>query len=819
MNSTSVLQSSDATSKISGRVEEQRIGDRGSKKRSSLNRTAEHPIVDITNLEYRAYRHKLVEATLRKRYDDSQPPGDVVLNSLHLNPADSVIGVRLNDRYDHSLFDFVEEYYDVAGAKNRRNVLECPRPIDHFLSKAVRRPRTTEKETETILDKSIEPRALEDDGNHFLKNDNGNFAKSSGTDNNGNPCVPSLPRSISLEANVVPTIARSDLNSKLQVPRRETEIPPRNCVARPGCDVVKDDCWPEFAASGAKKESSWRRDNLERPASAGTVSETSPKGCASAVEKKGVTKSAGRPKTTATGRWRDFKGNNLDDYPARGSSSSGKRRRCADAEKSNLISASSSEIVSVCSDSSGKRRRRDETSRRWRESSISRASSRPPWMSGNLRGISFNRKYGNSNISRDPAKSTRPSTTTSNKESDVSRNPVGRRAASFIASREKEFVGAPSIEQRLTTSPACQRRDKLKDVEGAKRAERNEERKRTWGTPDSTITRDNVAFLSQSRARTSRVRPDVTSAAASLGTARTTKEPRLTSRCGARREPGNTSPDAGRDRRGKEGEGRSAKLNRGGRRRLRSAENPSKGASLSPKIELSAEVLSPADGTDKSAIPDGERPGRVIIRMDPRRDVAEDEAADGAPVPSAKPEDIKSNNVNVNDVARTKVAKIMRNRPTNNNLPDESEKSGVSSRPPGRRMRDANSGTKGGLNGAKLNARSNSAVEMRRDESSKVESEWDLVGKVASDELQLPRRDSKMDLVMNSGLKRYIKMVKQSLQDEDEDNKEDAVSLASLSLSDAILSEPKTSLSLEETRELQNVLNKIERNPELLGKK
>ncbi|KMQ94807.1 microtubule-associated protein futsch-like protein [Lasius niger] len=866
MNSTSALQSSDATSKISDRVEEQqRTGDRGSKKRSSLNRPGEHPFIDISNLDYKAYRHKLVEATLRKRYDDSQPPGDVVLNSLHLNSADSVIGVRLNDRYDHSLFDFVEEYYDVAEATSRRN-LQRPRPMDHFLSKGARRPRTTEKETETIPDESIEygSRAREDDGNFFpSENDNDNLAKLPGMDNNGNPCVHSLSRNISLEDNVVSAIARSDLNSKLQIPRRETEIPrSRDCVekARPGRDVENDDC-PRFADSG-RKESSVER----RPASVGNASETSsPKGCALSravtlpVGQKRATKSPRRPKTTATSRSRDFK-ENLEDHPAviRGFPSSSKHSR-AEAEKANFISASSSEIVSVCSDSSSKRRRNvDETSRRSRESSISRASSRPPWLSGNLHGTSFNRKYGN--ITKEyPAKSTtRPTTTTTtresglsrrfvvssredrrSKESDVSRNPPRRRAASFIAPREKEFIDGASIEQRLTTSPGRQPRDKLKDVGrgGGGRLESNE-RERTWKAPDSTgegisaITRDNVT---SARARAS-------VAASALVTTRTTKEPRLTSGdAGAdRRKRENTSPDAGRDRREEE---RSAKFNRGGRRRLRSAENPCKGASLSPKIELSAEVLSPADDTDKSAIPDGEKPllpERVITRIDPRGDVAKDESADEAR-PARNTEatttgkDIKSNNIN--GVARSKVPKIMQSLGTNggepasaNNLP-ESDKSGVSStsQDPARRTRDANSGTKGGLNGAKLNTRSNSATdEMRRDETSSKTSktefeilrERDILGKVDPDaeELLLPRRDSKMDLVMNSGLKRYIKMLKQSLLKDDDDNKEDAVSLVSLSLSDVILSEPKAPLSPEETRELQSVLNKIERNPELLCK-
>lgn len=874
MNSTSVLQSSDGTSKISSRIEGQ-IGDRESKKRSSLNRMprpsllAKYPIIDISNLDYKTYRHKLIEATLKKQYDDSQPPGDVVLNSLHLNPADSVIGVRLNDRYDHSLFDFVEEYYDTAEAT--RNV-EHLHPMDHFLSKGATRPRTIEKETETIPDKSPEYRPCEDDRNYFPENDNSNFAQLPGMDNNGNPYVTrSLSRSIS-EDNVS-TIARSDLNSKLS--RRET-IPPRSREradkARLGGSMESNNS-PRFADPDTRKESSWMKD---RPASAGNAS-LPPKDCALSravtlpVRQKRATESP-RPETS---RWRDSK-KNLEDYPAVAGFSSPNKHH-AQAGKSNFLSASSSEVASLCSDSSSKRRC-DKMSHRSRESSISPrscASSRPPWLSTNFRGTSFNRKYGN--ITRDPAKYTRPATSTResglsrrpvvssrqdrSKESDASRNPgsLRRRAASFIASREKEFIGT-SIEKRrehLTTSPRCQR-DKLKDVGSAARVESNE-RERTLKTPDSTgkgisaIPRDNVAssLLSGARTRvypTSRVAVASAPAPASVAASptRATMEPRLTSRRdeGARKERGSAlpgcskSPSVARDE-----WKRSAKLNRGERRRLRSAENPSKSTSLSPKIELSAEVLNPADDTDKSAIPDGEKlADQVITRIDPRGNVKTASESAGtrlvSNIEAAAGKDRKSGNVN--GAVRSKVPKIMQNLPADaladaNNL-SKSDKSSVStSHPAGR---DANSEAKSGLNGAKLNSRSNDTVDkMKCDGSSISKASWvlresgtvddeaetcerDIVKRVNPDEeLQLPRRDSKMDLVMNSGLKKYIKMVKQTLQNDDIDNnKEDVISLASLSLSDAILSEQKTSLSPEETQELQNVLNKIEKNPELLHK-
>lgn len=108
---------------------------------------AELPIVDISAFDYDAYRFKLVEAALRRQYDDYQPPGDVVFNSIHLNDNDSTVAVRLNDRYDHSLFDFVEEYYDATKAMSKKET-EYLHPLDHFLIKGTQKPETAERETE-----------------------------------------------------------------------------------------------------------------------------------------------------------------------------------------------------------------------------------------------------------------------------------------------------------------------------------------------------------------------------------------------------------------------------------------------------------------------------------------------------------------------------------------------------------------------------------------------------------------------------------------------------------------------------------------------
>lgn len=845
-----------------------KIGDRGSKTRKSplLDRPSSHPpsdsrhpIIDISSVDYKAYRHRLIEATLKKQYDDFQPPGDVVLNSLHLNSADSVIGVRLNDRYDHSLFDFVEEYYDISEATSRRNV-ERPHPLDHFLSKGARRPRTSEKETETIPDDDVD---CENGRNHLPENDS-NPPKLSDMDDNGNRVPPDDP---------VFTIGTSDREPRSGVPI-STRSRKRADKATPGCDV-EDDC-PRFAGPSTRKES-WTRN--DRPASAGSTSKgLSLLQAAASSEKREAT---GSPRPgSSTGRSREFKKKLADYPPSTVLPLSGKRRAEGEAnERSNFISVSSSEIASIRSDSG--KRRDDEVSCRSRESSISprsRALSRPPWLSGN-RGTSFNRKYGGNITEISTTGIARPTSARGSgpqwqksavssrghsKESPTAstcRNPAlsGRRAASFVASRGKEFIGTTTGEN-LAMRPRSQRNES-KDVGSiAAELQDNEEQQtlKTSKITDSpsgertsvsraaipTSSPDNAAlsFLSppartliRPRRRSPRAAFSADAPAAASETS-ATKEPGLiTIRSGADGagggsasgnnagdpRPGPESPSA-RDRRENP-----AKLNRGGRRRLRSAENPTKGASLSPQIELSAEVLNPADDTDKSAIPDGEILAGLTSRIDPRANTGAVERSAGiraedARAAAATGNDVKSNSAD-GVVARSRVPKIIRNlrtRPASaNNLP-RSRGPAAASHPA---RWDANSETKSGLNDTRLNTRSNGAEDgMRYDESSpreyanvEVAKKGDIAGRGADEDLQLPRHDSKVGLAMNSALKRYIRMLKHGIQ-----NHKDGVALASLSLSDAvsILSEQRTPLSPEETQELQAVLDKIERNPELLCK-
>ncbi|KYM93760.1 Fibrillin-3 [Cyphomyrmex costatus] len=879
INSAATLRSNSGISRSSSRrgTDRGRIGDRGSKtqtrrpspERPSFFADSRHPIIDISDLDYKAYRYKLIEAILRKQYDDYQPPGDVVLNSLHLNcsdSADSAIGIRLNDRYDHSLFDFVEEYYDVADATIGRKNVERLHPLGHFLSKGTRKLWTSEKETETISDNGID---RENSGNHLpTGNVDGNPPKLFGMDDNGNPCIRA-----SLEE--VPEITTSDRDSKsgVSISRKTIATRSRECAdkAALGHDA-EDDC-PQFADSSGRKESSATRDG--RPAGAGNPWNilTFPRAATSLDERRKATGSP-RPGTSA-GRSRESE-KKLEAYPALTVFPlSGKRRadREAAGGRSNLISVSSSEIASIPSESS--RRREDETSCRSRESSISprnrggAPSSRPPWMSGN-RSTSFNRKYGG-NITEISAaaraagptsargsgppgqKSTVPSGRRSMESSttSTSRNPaLSRRAASFVAPREREFTGMTTERQRgenFTT----RLRSKSKDVGSVVTLEDNEE-ERTSKTTDprppgekmsaggaaaiSTMP-DNAAssFLS-SATRTPLGRPRKRSGTSAFfanapatesETWSPTKEPELiTSRSGitddvaARGRPrsGNNAPTRPLDPESPsvvDGRENRTKLNRGeGRRlrRLRSAENPSKGAPLSPQIELSAEVLSPADDTDKSAIPDSEKFTGLTSRIDSRENAGAARRSGEIRARRTRTENSVKSNVGSSDVARSRVPKITRNpraRPAAS-MNDLSGKKRGSVADVATAPRDANSETRSGLNGVKLNPRSNGTADDEMGHADESPRERD-------EELRLPRHDSKIGLAMNFALKRYIKMLKEGLRDHGD---EDGVALASLSLSDAvsILSEQRTPLSPEEIQELQAVLDRIERNPELLCK-
>ena len=109
---------------------------------------AQLSIIDISAYDYDAYRHKLIETTLKRQYGNRQAPGNVVLNSIHLNSIGSQTGIQLSEKYSHSLFDFIEEYYDATKSLSKKEK-EYLHPLDHFLTKGVDKPETTSRGTET----------------------------------------------------------------------------------------------------------------------------------------------------------------------------------------------------------------------------------------------------------------------------------------------------------------------------------------------------------------------------------------------------------------------------------------------------------------------------------------------------------------------------------------------------------------------------------------------------------------------------------------------------------------------------------------------
>lgn len=115
---------------------------------SFLETNAQLPIIDISAFDYDSYRHKLIEASLKRQYGDRQAPGNVVLNSIHLNSISSQSAIQLSEKYSHSLFEFIEEYYDATKPLSKPET-EYLHPLDHFLVKGIARPRTADRGTET----------------------------------------------------------------------------------------------------------------------------------------------------------------------------------------------------------------------------------------------------------------------------------------------------------------------------------------------------------------------------------------------------------------------------------------------------------------------------------------------------------------------------------------------------------------------------------------------------------------------------------------------------------------------------------------------
>ncbi|KAH0539303.1 uncharacterized protein LOC123259168 isoform X1 [Cotesia glomerata] len=112
---------------------------------SSYNHNTEYPF--SVAYDYGYYRHKLIESNLKRHYG-SQPPGNVVLNSLHLSSIDSATGLRLSEKYNHSIFELAP---NSDHNQERDQLITLIHPRDHFLRKGSRRYESADKSTETLF--------------------------------------------------------------------------------------------------------------------------------------------------------------------------------------------------------------------------------------------------------------------------------------------------------------------------------------------------------------------------------------------------------------------------------------------------------------------------------------------------------------------------------------------------------------------------------------------------------------------------------------------------------------------------------------------
>ncbi|CAD1477121.1 unnamed protein product [Heterotrigona itama] len=318
---------------------------------------SELPIVDISAFDYDAYRFKLVEAALRRQYDDYQPPGDVVFNSIHLNDNDSTVAVRLNDKYDHSLFDFVEEYYDATKAMSKKET-EYLHPLDHFLIKGTQKPETAERQTEMEKRVDVDERSprisFHDDtavASPYKRRGMSCKVESLGTiskvDETTRGQIQIESSNLRLFARIVDPIAGRNLKSPR--PRRPSST---------GTD------------STASKRFTQRRSSAKKRSSKANSSTDS-------VSSKQDTPSGSQ-------RREDRRGETLSSIDG------------AERESTNCTTISSVDTESVRSESS---KARDDNSARSRDSSVAsrrRTGEKPgvlPWLTGNPR-TSFNKKYG-----------------------------------------------------------------------------------------------------------------------------------------------------------------------------------------------------------------------------------------------------------------------------------------------------------------------------------------------------------------------------------------------------------------------------------------
>lgn len=117
----------------------------------STSKNTKDSTIILSTYDYDYYRNKLIEDNLKKQYGNNQTPGNIVLNSLHLNTIDSKTGLKLGEKYSHGLFDFIEEYKDSQGNFK----IQYYDPLKHFLRKGQEKPLTIDSSTDTNESVSI----------------------------------------------------------------------------------------------------------------------------------------------------------------------------------------------------------------------------------------------------------------------------------------------------------------------------------------------------------------------------------------------------------------------------------------------------------------------------------------------------------------------------------------------------------------------------------------------------------------------------------------------------------------------------------------
>nr|XP_031849966.1 uncharacterized protein LOC116435027 [Nomia melanderi] len=112
------------------------------------------PVVDI-GCTYSSCRYKAFEACLRDHYGARYPPAEVVLNSMQLHLADSGARVAANAA---GLFDFIKESEPALNDREvpRKLEIEYLNPLDHFVTRRIRRPSTEDRSTETCGERGRE---------------------------------------------------------------------------------------------------------------------------------------------------------------------------------------------------------------------------------------------------------------------------------------------------------------------------------------------------------------------------------------------------------------------------------------------------------------------------------------------------------------------------------------------------------------------------------------------------------------------------------------------------------------------------------------